>query len=131
MVRNMSSGERGEGKFGCFLTLLLIIAFVYIGIQALPVYLDRMDFEEGMARLASQSGVSNWNNQQIVDRIKALARSEDFSVEVEKIEIRRTTGFQAVPEIKIRVDYWREVEFPGYIHTFRFTSEVSSIIGRL
>lgn len=126
-----SRGERGEGRFGCLLFLLLLVGFVYVTTKAVPVYLDKIEFEEGVARIASQAGVGNWPDGRIITRVKMLAAAKNFQVAVDNIQIRRPARFQPAGEIRISVGFAREVEFPGYVHRFRFRSDFSSLVGGL
>lgn len=130
--RRLSFGnERGEGKLGCLVTSLLLAAFVYIGIKAIPVYLDKIEFDEGMSRIASQAGATNMASKTIAERVKALARSSEFDVQPEDIRVLRSPSFKVVPEIKIDVDYRRKLDLPGYVWVFEFNTKVSSMVGRL
>lgn len=123
--------ERGEGKLGCTVTLLLLVTFVYLSIKTVPIYLAKVEFDEGMSRIASQAGSTNMPSKAIAERVKALAKSGEFEVDPEDIRVTRSTSFQTVPEIKIDVDFQRRLELPGYVYVFRFNSKVSSMIGRL
>ncbi len=125
------SSQKGEGKVGCLLFLLLLACFVFLSVRTVPVYLDKMDFEESMARIASQAGVDNWPDAVIVERVRASARANGFEVKLEDIKVVRAQKYTPVPEIRIEVDYRRPVALPGYTHMFSFQSRVSSFVGRL
>ncbi|MFQ5738925.1 MAG: hypothetical protein ACE5JX_07905 [Acidobacteriota bacterium] len=130
-MRKRSEKERGEGKLGCLVLLILMVSFAYICIQTVPVYLDKINFEEGLARMVSKAGVNNWPNTTITAHINALARVKDFEITPYDVTITRPERFQVNPEIRIEVNYRRPVEFPGYTYTFHFRSKVSSFVGRL
>ena len=53
---SLHSRERGEGKIGCILSLLLLIAGVAAGIRVVPVYYTNNNFEEFVGDLAGQAG---------------------------------------------------------------------------
>lgn len=123
--------QRGESRFGCIVSALLILVFVFVCYKVFPVYLDKVDFEDNLARLASRAGVENWDVETVEKRVLALARTKDFESTRDDVEVQRPLRFQPVPEIKITVRYRRTVEFPGYTYVFHFESRVSSFVGRL
>lgn len=123
--------QRGSGKLGCLMMALLGIIFVFISYRIIPVYLDKIAFEEDIDRIVSKAGASNMSDQAIRDQIEQSANVRGFQVGPEDIRIARSSPFHAAPEVKIEVYYARVVEFPGYIHTFRFDKQVSTFIGRL
>ncbi len=123
--------KRGSGRFGCFVSILLIAVFAFLGMKIFPVYLDKVDFEDGLARLAAKAGVENWDAETVRVRAIGLARTKHFETTREDVTVQRPLRFEPVPEIKIDIRYRRTVDFPGYSHVFEFESRVSSFVGRL
>ncbi len=123
--------ERGAGRIGCLVSLVLILVFLFLSFKVAPVYLDKLDFEDGLARIASRAGVESWPPKTVKERVIDLARSKDFEVTPEDVQVTAPLRFQPVPEIKIDVRYRRQVELPGYVHVFHFESKASSFVGRL
>lgn len=110
---------------------LLTAVFLFISFKTLPVYLAKLNFEDGLARIASRAGVESATDAVIQTRVQALADGSNFEVTPEDVTIQRTSKFSSTPEITIRVVFRRKVEFPGYTHVFHFESKVSSFVGRL
>lgn len=123
--------QRGSGKLGCLMMALIAIVFVFISYRVIPVYLDKVAFEDDIDRIVSKAGASNMSDHAIREQIEQSANVRGFQVGPEDIRIARSSPFHAVPELQIEVYYARVVEFPGYIHTFRFDKQVSTFIGRL
>jgi biopolymer transport protein ExbB/TolQ len=123
--------SQGEGRVGCLVVALLMIGFVYLAFLSIPVYLDKMDFEEDLGRIASRAGAENWSNQVIEEKVLALARVREFHVAPEDINVQRNLPFQEARSLKLEVNFRRAVALPGYNHTFEFNSKASSFIGRL
>lgn len=127
-LRNRSEGE---GRAGCLLVALLMVAFVYLAFLSVPVYLDKMDFEEDLGRIASRAGAENWSNQVIEEKVLSLARVRDFQVLPEDIRVQRNLPFQEARSLRLEVNFRRVIDFPGYSHSFEFNSKAASFIGRL
>jgi hypothetical protein len=127
-LRNRSEGE---GRLGCLVVVLLLTGFVYLAFLSVPVYLDKMNFEEDLGRIASQAGAQNWSNQAIEERVMSLARAREFQVSPEDIRVQRNLPFQEARSLRLEVNFRRAIDFPGYSHTFEFNSKASSFIGRL
>ena len=121
--------ERGAGRLGCLVTLLLAIIFGYLCFKIVPVYVDKMDFDEELARLASQAGSHRYSDEKIQNDIKQLARYKGFLLKDEAIKIERSGRVGG--EIRISTRYEVPVSFPGYSHVFNFESRASSIVGTL
>ncbi len=127
----MLKGQRGEGKFGCLVVLLLLAIFVFICLKTVPVYLDKLDFEDGLSRIASRAGAEAAKPKLVVERVLALAAGKEFEVTEDDVTVQQIAKFGPAPEIKISVTFRRTVKFPGFDYTFHFESTVSSFVGRL
>ncbi len=127
----MVKGERGEGKLGCLIVLALLAIFVFISLKTVPVYLDKLEFEDELARVASRAGVEAAETTAVEKKVLAVAASKEFEVTPDDVSVIRTAKF-GPSEIRIRVLYRRKVNFVGDLnYVFRFESKVSSFVGRL
>jgi len=125
-------GQRGEGKAGCLVFIALAILAGYIFAKTVPVYLDKMDFEDELKRVASEGGARNWTSDIVFERVMNLAKAKEFDTQKEQIRVVKTGGDKAGGEIRIDVKYQRTVDFSGYYtYTFKFHSRVSSFVGTL
>lgn len=131
MTAILRSGERGKGRLGCLFSLLLLAVFTLAGTRVIPMLIDRVNFDEGMARIASLSGVNNWGTPQIRTQVTALAKVQDFLINEGDIVVTRTPSLAPVPEIRIDVRYRRPLELFGYVYVFEFQGRYSSFVGRL
>lgn len=123
--------EKGEGKLGCLVIVLILFSLVYLAIKIAPVYIDRIEFEEELSRIASRAGAETWSEYFVKEQVVNSAKERQFDLRPADIEVSRGTRFQPTPRVTIRAKYKRVVEFPGYIHTFEFESEGEGLIGRL
>ena len=127
----MLGNNRGEGKAGCLLMLLLVVISLFLGYKIAPVYMDKINFEDEMARIVNRAGAENWRDKSIRDQIVTSARGFGFSIEKSHIKVDRTGRFQSASRLHVTMTYERPVEFPGYRYVFHFESEATALIGRL
>lgn len=130
-MRFRLNDETGEGRAGCLIMLLVLGLAVYLCLQIVPVYLNKIDFEEDLDRIASKAGSENWNDELIRERVEAAARVRNFELQEGDIEIRRANPFDETPRFRIIVNYRKGVQLPGYLYLFEFKSESSSLVMRL
>ncbi len=124
--------QRGSGRAGCLLVLLVTIVFVFLCSKVVPVYLDKYEFEDDLARLAAKAGAAAWANDFLKMQVIEAASAKDFVIAKEDdIEVDRASPYGGIPQVKIKIAYEKTVELPGYEYTFRFHSDVSSFVGSL
>jgi hypothetical protein len=121
----------GMGRFGFLVATSFLVIMVFGAYKAGPVYLDKISFEDELMHIATRAGAEDWSERTIREYIVKAGRAEQFRLNREDVKIVTTPRGQAAPKIFVSVKYSRTVEFPGYAHVFRFTSEVSGLIGRL
>ncbi|MBI3941245.1 MAG: hypothetical protein HY315_10455 [Acidobacteria bacterium] len=122
-----SERQKGEGAIGCVVILLLAILFGYGSFKVIPVYIDRMNFDEDLAREASRAGSNRWPDEKIKRDVVQMADFRGFHLAEEDITVSRseTSG----GELRIEVRYSVPVGFPGYVHLFKFQAKAGSLVG--
>lgn len=119
--------EKGSSRLGCVVLLLLASIFVYLCYRIIPVYLEKEAFESRVLSVAGKAVVHNWDDRKVIQQVMDVARSTNFQVERENIQIRRIPGRANVILI---VDFKRTEEFPGgYIYVFQFRSVLEGVYG--
>ncbi len=121
--------ETGEGKLGCLVSLALLVVFGFICFRTIPVFLDKMDFEDQLERIASEAGARAWDPDVVKHQVEELARNKEFTTTPEDLQVLRSGGRGG--DLRININYWRSVDFVGYIYTFRFRAEIKSFVGAL
>jgi hypothetical protein len=110
--------ERGEGRLGCVIWLLLAAAVVYVGYVIIPVKLASSRFEDAMREEAAFG--SNRGNPQIIQELLKTAQEQDIPLTKEQIEIVRTRE-----SITISVEYQKTLSFLGlYEYVWKFNPVV-------
>lgn len=123
--------QRGSGRLGCLVVVLLFITFFFLSYKVGPVFLYKVNFKDDLERIVSRAGAENWSDRAILEHIIAAGRAETFELTGEDIEIRRAARFEQTGRLRVIVIYRRAVELPGYIYIFHFKSEAEGLMGRL
>ncbi len=103
----------GEGKLGCIIWLLALVAVVGIATKLIPIKIrsaELYDFMEEQAMFAGRR-----SPEQLKQAILGRAEELDLPLTKKNIEIRRTGG-----RIRMRAFYTVPVEFPGYTYYWEF-----------
>lgn len=127
----MLGNSRGASRFGCLGMLLLMGAAVYLAVQIVPVYMDKISLEDDLTRIVNKAGAESWQDKPIRDQILRASAGLNFDLAPSDIEIERVGRFQSASRLRVTVKFSREVVFPGYSHLFAFQSEFESLVGRL
>ena len=127
----MWRNARGNGKLGCLLILLVLAVALFLTTKIGPVYFDKINFEDDLARIVNRAGSENWRDQPIREQILTTARGMNFEIGRDDVKINRIGRFQSASRLRVVVVYRRTVSFPGYTHVFRFESEAVALMGRL
>lgn len=107
----MRSPQQGEGKAGCIFWLTVLILFVAIAYQVVPVKVNVSDLEEFMTRQAESAGSAS--AQQIKDRI--LARGTDLGLPItrDNLVVDKSAG-----RILIKCEY--EIPISLLVYTYNW-----------
>jgi len=118
--------KRREATSNFIVMFMLFAILGYLGYIIVPVYAAQGTFQEGLLDLVSRQGISQQDNQTIVQQVVELGQARQFSIRAENVLIHR---LQDKPDIGIVVDYTRTREFPGgYIYVFHFRSETRDVL---
>lgn len=114
----MVTPRRGKGRLGCLLTLLVIVAVAYFGVNIGTVYLRSYRFRDAMVQQARFSETRD--DAAIQRRLKAVADSLGLPEEATPVRIRREAR-----RILISADYTELVELPMLVRAFHFNPQVN------
>jgi hypothetical protein len=116
-----SESERGEGRLGTIIWLLILAGVVYAAWNLIPVYYGNYNFADKMNELARAPKYSHPDDRIETELIKAAQenRLEQYiqprTCKINTLDVRRT----------IVCEYDRTVQIlPGFKKTFHFRNEV-------
>jgi hypothetical protein len=114
------SAERGEGRLGGIIMLLLMAAIALACWNIIPVYFANSSFYDKMIELSRRP---KYNNPD--DEIMRQLEKEARNLKIEDYINTRTCRIQTMDfRRKINCDYDRTVQvIPGFKYTFKFRNE--------
>ena len=115
MLRTLA--QRGEGKAGCIFWLAVLVAFVFVSYQAIPVKVNSADLEEFITRQAESAGSAS--AQQIRESILARARDLDLPLSPDKLEVVKGGG-----RIVISCEYEAPISLAVYTYIWKFEHRI-------
>jgi hypothetical protein len=105
--------RQGQGKLGCVLWLLLLLAFVMVCYKVIPVKIrsaELYDFMEEQAMFAGRTKV-----EELKKRILDRARDLDLPLDKKGLTVERRGG-----RVRMKAIYTVPIEFPGYTYNWKF-----------
>ena len=103
----------GQGKIGCILWLLVLLAVVGVAAKLIPIKIrsaELYDYMEEQALFAGRSGTET-----LKKRILERAQDLDLPLDKKNLKVERRGG-----RIQIRASYTVPVELPGYTYYWEF-----------
>lgn len=106
-------GQRGEGQFGCVVSLVLLLIAIFVAYKMVPIKVKAAELRGEVVDQAKNAGTRN--DERILGEIVAKAQSLGLPVTKESVKIRR-----AATTIHVQVQYTVPVEFPGFTYQWNF-----------
>ena len=107
MVRKLA--QRGEGKAGCLFWVAVLVLFIFIAYQVVPIKVNTSDLEEFMVRQAETAGSAS--AQQIKESILARARDLELPVTPDNLFVEKS-----MDRIVIECEY--EVQISLFVYSY-------------
>ena len=109
--------QRGEGRIGFLIALILVGAAIFVGMKVVPVRITAYEFRDALREEARYGAVRD-DDAQVVQRI--LQKAEDLEIPLSKknLEVKRTTG-----EMIIRAHYEQPIDLKVTTYVYRFRAE--------
>ena len=110
-------GQAGDGKLGCILWSLLLIAGILVGFKAVPVKIATSELYDFMVEQAKWAG--NTPSEVLQKRIVSKANELDLPVDP-----REVTAEKVGDKIRMKAAFTVPLEFPGYTYEWNFDLQV-------
>lgn len=111
---NGSRARRGMGTLGCLVSIFVVIALGYVGVNAGQPFVDNYRFQDRMAQEASFA--ANRSDMTIKARLREYADSLGLPDSARTVDVRRQDG-----TVEISADYHVRIRFPGFVREQHFT----------
>jgi len=105
-------GERGEGKIGCIISLLLTVAVVVACLKLVPVYYHNDQLEDAAGDLCEKAGLMNAEAMEVAVRNKAKDLDIPEALPRGAVEVL-ITGDTHSGTCTVHLRYTRLVDFFG------------------
>jgi hypothetical protein len=110
--------ERGEGRLGSIVMLIIVVAAVYAGFHVAPVYMDHYSFADKINEIARTPRYRAPTDEKVLDLLMKEVRERQMGdwIGRENFVINTTEVNR-----RIRLSYERQAEIlPSWTYTFRF-----------
>jgi hypothetical protein len=116
----------GKGTLGCLLSLVLLAAGTYVGMQVGPPYFAYKSLQADVGTEVSRAGAHFFNDEVLVQNVIDVARKNEIPLKKEDIKVERFAG-----KVSVSIHYSVPVDLVFTRHTFNFEIKASSFIGTL
>lgn len=114
--------QRGEGKIGCIISLLILIVATAVGIKAIPVFWTNNELKDAAKDLATRASVSPVESIEVQLRTKAKELDVFEAAAKGAIHVsKRGDGQQGICYIQMR--YERKIDLYG-LYTWPVVTDV-------
>ena len=102
--------EKGEGKAGTIIMVIIMLVVLFLAFKLVPVYVKIYAFEDAVKEIGVyQGGQRKATNDSIYDDIMKKAREMEVPLEEDRVTV--DLGHKS---LSIKLDYTMVVDFPGY-----------------
>ena len=105
----MVRSRRGISALGCLVSILLVVAIGYFGVQAGQVYWDFVQYQDAMRQHARFAGRKT--DKEIIRALRSKADSLGLPESAQNVRIHRNAR-----HIDIEAEYYAIVELPLFVH---------------
>lgn len=112
--------ERGEGRMGAVISLLILVCLIYLGFKYIPVMVNTYSFRDYMEEEARYAAIRK-GDEEIRNRLYERARELTLPVEKSNIQVQRSRN-----EVTISVKYMVPIETPVFTHRWEFSERASA-----
>ena len=110
-------GEKGEGRAGFLITLVLFLIGVFLVVKIVPVRVEGYQFRDVLREEARYAAVHR-DDKGVQQRILDSARSMNIPLDPKNLNIRRTKS-----EVIITVNYQVPIDLKLTTYTFKVDAE--------
>jgi len=114
------SGQRGEGRTGFIITLVVVLLGIFVGMKVIPVRISAYQFRDALREEARYASVHR-NDPLVKQRILESAEELKIPLEPKNLSIKRTRN-----KVVISARYEQPIDLKVTTYTYRFDAEQSA-----
>lgn len=111
------SAERGEGKIGLLIAIIVIGVAAFLGAKIIPVRVSAYEFKDFIREQARYAAIHR-NDATIVERIMEKAQDLEIPLSAKNLDVRRTRS-----EVIITANYEQPVDLKFHTYVYRFNAK--------
>lgn len=115
MIKN---GQRGEGRIGFIVTLIVVVVGLFVGIKVIPVRINAYQLEDTLRDEARFASANRTDDAAIKKRILENAQSLNIPLAPENVSIERSKK-----EVIVRAKFEQAIDLKFTVYTYRFDRE--------
>ena len=112
--------ERGEGRLGTLIGLVVLALTIYLGYKVIPVMVNAYAFRDYIEQETRFAALRN-RDEEVVKRVLRKAQELELPVTAKGIRVNRTTS-----RFDIVVKYTIPIETPVYVYNWMFDERFSA-----
>ncbi len=116
MMSNLR-GQKGEGKVGLMVALIVVGIAIFLGVKIIPVRIAAYEFRDVLREEARYGAVRN-NDAAVAKRIMEQAAALEIPLSRKALSVKRTAG-----KMIIRAQYEQPIDLKVTTYVYRFEAE--------
>jgi type III secretion system FlhB-like substrate exporter len=114
---NRTDKQKGEGRVGFIIALIIVAVVVFLGIKIVPVRISAYEFRDTLREEARYAAVRN-DDAKVAKRIMEKAQELEIPLKRDQLKIRRTTG-----EMIITAYYNQPIDLKVTTYVYKFKAK--------
>ena len=111
------ASERGSGRTGFFITMVVVVAVIFVGIKVIPVRITAYNFRDKL-RQEARWGAVRKSDASVAKRILDHAIDLEIPLDEKKLNVKRTKS-----KIIITVEYEQAIDLAVTTYTYKFRAK--------
>ncbi len=114
------SGERGSANLKFLIVMTILVASAYAGYLYIPVAFQANTYKDLMQHYADVAATQGYRPSWATEQLQKSAAEYDIPANAIITSVNREN------RVEVRVQYVREIQFPGYTYNYEFDHTVKS-----
>ena len=110
------NGQRGEGKIGFLIAIIVIGIAVFLGAKIIPVRVTAYEFRDVLREETRYAAVRH-NDEAVVKRIMKKAKELEVPLSPKNLRVHRTTG-----EMIVSASYEQTIDLKVTKYVYKFSA---------
>ena len=114
----LKNGQRGEGRVGFIITLIVVVVLIFVGVKIIPVRINAYQLEDTLREEARYASANRNNDAAVKKRILEEAETLNIPLDPKNVTVKRNKK-----EVIVRARFEQPIDLKVTTYTFRFDAE--------